>query len=423
MDEYIYALDIGSSKICGAAGKLEKTGRIQIVGVTTVPCSGLKKGIVVDIDSTASSINNCVEQLKRMIDREITKVFISLSGSMCELIPSRGVVAVSSEDREITKSDVKRVLNASRIVSIQNNKEIIGVIPKQFIIDGYDNIKDPVGMSGMKLEVESEVIVSQTTIVNNLLKSVQKAELQVEGIVLEPLAIAKAVTKKDENLINIAIIDVGFEKTDIAIYKNGNLKHTEGIPLGGNAITNDIAICLKIPYSEAEKLKIKYGTMFNTNFDSNENIKVNVSDNESIIIDRNTLMEIMEARIEEIFSLINNKLISTEFMYEIDSIILGGGGIAEFNNISESCRKRLNKPVRIGAPDFVGASNPIFNTAIGIIKDVYSTSNFKNLSESDQMASEKVSKVSKVHNSVMSNKETKNESVITKIKVFLADFF
>ncbi|MFL0247075.1 cell division protein FtsA [Candidatus Clostridium stratigraminis] len=423
MDEYIYALDIGSSKICGAAGKLEKTGRIQIVGVTTVPCIGLKKGIVVDIDSTASSINNCIEQLKRMIDREITKVFISLSGSMCELIPSRGVVAVSSEDREITKSDVKRVLNASRIVPIQNNKEIIGVIPKQFIIDGYDNIKDPVGMSGMKLEVESEVIVSQTTIVNNLLKSVHKAGLQVEGIVLESLAIAKAVTKKDENLINIAIIDVGFEKTDIAIYKNGNLKHTEGIPLGGNAITNDIAFCLKVPYSEAEKLKIKYGTMFNTNFDSNENIKVNISDNESIIVDRNTLMAIMEARIEEIFSLINNKLINNGFMDEIDVIILAGGGISEFNNISEACRIKINKPVRIGAPDFVGASNPIFNTAIGIIKDVYSTSNFKSFTESKEFDSEKPTKVNRNYNSDSSNEIKKNESVITKIKVFLADFF
>jgi len=423
MDEYVYALDIGSSKICGAAGKKEKTGRVQIVGVTTVPCIGLKKGIVVDIDSTASSINNCIEQLNKIIDREITKIFISLSGGMCELIPSRGVVAVSSEDREINNSDVKRVLNASRIVSIQSNKEIIGVIPKQFIIDGYDNIKDPVGMSGMKLEVESEVIVSQTTIVNNLLKSVQKAGLEVEGIVLEPLAVAQAVTKKDENLINIAIIDVGYEKTDIAIYKNGNLKHTECISLGGNAITNDIAICLKIPYSEAEKLKIKYGTMYKSSSNSNGNIKVNVSYNESIMLEINTLMEIMEARIEEIFTLINNKLISSGYMDEIDVIILAGGGISEFNNISEACRAKLNKPVRIGAPDFVGASNPIFNTAIGIIKDVYNTSNFKNFEKNNQIDYENTNNVNKNNKSNMNYKVNKNESVITKIKVFLADFF
>lgn len=423
MDEYIFALDIGSSKICGAAGKIERTGGIQIVGVTTVPSNGLKKGIVVDIDSTASSINNCIEQLKKMIDREITKVFISLSGGMCELIPSKGVVAVSSEDREIKKSDVKRVLNASRIISIPSNKEIIGVIPKQFLIDGYDNIKDPVGMSGMKLEVESEVIVSQTTIVNNLLKSVQKSGLEVEGIVLEPLAVAQAVTKRDENLINIAIVDVGYEKTDIAVYKNGNLKYTESIHLGGNAITNDIAVCLKIPYSEAEKLKIKYGSMYRTSFITDESIKVNVSYNESIMVSSHNLMEIMEARIEEIFLLINDKLKSSGYMDEIATIILAGGGISEFSNISEFGRTILNKPVRIGAPDFVGASNPIFNTAVGIIKDAYFSTNFNNFKKNNQIDFESNNKLNKHNKSNTNSKAFKNENVITKIKDFLADFF
>lgn len=417
MDEYIFALDIGSSKICGAAGKLERSGRIQIIGVTTVASSGLKKGIVVDIDSAASSINNCIEQLNKMIDREITKVFISLSGGICELIPSKGIVAVSSEDREINKSDIKRVLNASRIISVPNNKEIIGVIPKQYIIDGYDNIKDPVGMSGMKLEVESEIIVSQTTIVNNLLKSVNKAGLKVEGIVLEPLAVAQAVIKKDEHLVDTAIVDVGLEKTDIAIYKNGNLIYTDVIPLGGNSITNDIAVCLKIPFSEAEKLKIRYGSLYPNNINNNESIKVNVSYNESIMIESSTLMDIIEARIEEIFSLINKRLNCSGYYDEIVGIILVGGGISEFNNICEFGRTILNKPIRIGTPDFVGASNAIFSTAVGIIKDIYHSSNFNDFKNDNIMDDENNKKLNK------SNKTYKNENVITKIKGFLADFF
>lgn len=417
MDEYIFALDIGSSKICGAAGKLEKSGRIQIIGVTTVDCIGLKKGIVVDIDSAASSINNCIEQLKKMIDREITKVFISLSGGMCELIPSKGVVAVSSDDREINKSDTKRVLNASRIISVPSNKEIIGVIPKQYIIDGYDNIKDPVGMSGMKLEVEAEVIISQTTIVNNLLKSVHKAGLEVLGIVLEPLAIAQSVIKKDEQLVSIAIVDVGLEKTDIAIFKNGNLIFTDTISLGGNSITNDISICLKIPFSEAEKLKIKYGSMDHITSNNNESIKVNVSYNESIMIDSTILMDVIDARIEEIFLLINNRLNSSGYNDEIVRVVLVGGGISEFNNICELGRTILNKQVRIGSPEFVGASNPIFNTAVGIIKDIYLTYNLNDFKKTNQMEYENNNKLNK------NNKTNKNENVLSKIKGFLADFF
>lgn len=413
MDEYIFALDIGSSKICGAAGKLEKSGRIQIVGVTTVASIGLKKGIVIDIDSATSSIINCIEQLNRMIDREITKVFISLSGGICELIPSKGVVAVSSEDREINKSDIKRVLNASRIISVQNNKEVIGVIPKQYIIDGYDNIKDPVGMSGMKLEVEAEVIVSQTTIVNNLIKSVNKAGLKVEGIVLEPLAVAQCVIKKDEQLVSTAIIDVGLEKTDIAIYKNGNLIYTNVIPLGGNSITNDISVCLSIPFSEAEKLKIKYGSFYN-NLEYDEKIKTNISYNESIMIESSTLMDIMEARIEEIFSLINKKLNESGFYDEIVGVVLVGGGISQFNNICDFGRTILNKPIRIGTPEFVGASNAVFATAVGIIKDVHHSSNLNDFKNTEKLNYESNNKL---------NKSNKNENVISKIKGFLADFF
>lgn len=418
MDEYIFSLDIGSSKICAAAGKREKSGRVQIVGVVTVPCVGVKKGIVVDIDSTSSSIRNCIDQLKKMLESDITNVLIALPAGISQLIPSKGVVAVSSEDREIMAGDINRVLNAAKVISVPNNKEIIGVIPKEFIVDGYDNIKDPIGMSGMKLEVEAHVILSQTTIVSNIIKSVQNAGLNVAGFVLEPLAIAQSILKKDELNSDVAIIDVGFEKIDIAIYKNGNLEHTDVIGLGGNSITNDISICLKIPISEAEKLKIKYGSINGQIQKKDETIKLNYSYNDTVNIEVSTLMEIIEARVEEILSLIYNKLINSGYYDDLSQIILVGGGVSYFNFTSELGRKVLNKPLKIGSPDYVGAASPIFNTSVGIIKDAYVNPNMKDLKKTKQAHLE-------ANDYKASNKKSKeeNESVLTKIKVFIAEFF
>lgn len=419
MDEYIFSLDIGSSKICGAAGKLEKSGKVQIIGVVTVPCNGVKKGIVVDIDSTSSSIRDCVEQLKKMLDSDISRVFISLPSGISQLVPSNGIVAVSSEDKEIKASDINRVLNAARVISVPNNKEIIGVIPKEYIVDGYDNIKDPIGMSGMKLEVEALVILSQTTIVSNLVKSVQNSGLQVEGFVLEPIALAHSLLKKDELNSNIAIADIGYEKIDISIYRNGNLEFTDFIPLGGNSITNDISICLKIPFSEAEKLKIKYGSMSRHSLKSNEIIRMNATYNDNTVnIEASTLLEIMEARVEEILGLIHNKLMSSGYYEDLSEVIVVGGGISYFSFISDLGRKIIGKPLRIGTPDYVGAANPIFNTAVGIIKDIYLNSNIKDLKKNKQAYSE-----SKEHKLVNKKSKEYNESVLTKIKVFLAEFF
>jgi cell division protein FtsA len=418
MDEYIVGMDIGSSKICGAAGKIDKQGKLQVVGVKSVSCSGLKKGIVVDIDSTSESIKDCIEQLNRMIDKEITSVYISLPGGICELIPSQGVIAISSEDREIRKNDIQRVLNAAKVISIPSNKEIIGVIPKEYMIDGYDNIKDPIGMSGLKLEVDAHVILAQTTIVSNLIKSVRNAGLSVSGIALEPLAISQVALKKDELKMGAALIDVGAEKIDISVYKNGNILYTEMIPFGGSTITNDISICLKIPFSEAEKLKLKYGSIEKSSSLSTNSIKANVGYNDVIQVDYSTLIDIIEARVEEYLTLIENKFQMSGYHNDIAGIVIAGGGISYFKGVCELGRGIFNKPVRIGAPEYIGTSNPVYNTAVGIIKDVIKTSNY-----SENVRKTKEVKVCKEEKLSEKNLANEDAGVLSKIKGFLADFF
>jgi cell division protein FtsA len=418
MEEYIVGMDIGSSKICAAAGKIDRQGKLQIVGVTSVSCSGLKKGIVVDIDSTTESIRECIEHLNRMIDKVITSVYISLPGGICELIPSQGVIAISSEDHEIRKNDVLRVLNAAKVLSIPSNKEIIGVIPKDYNIDGYGNIKDPISMSGLKLEVEAHVILAQTTIVSNLIKSVRNAGINVSGIVLEPLAISQTALKRDELKMGVALLDVGAEKIDISVYKDGNIIFTEMIPFGGSTITNDIAICLKIPFSEAEKLKLKHGTLIKANNLDTNSIKVNVGYNNMINIETSTLIEIIEARVEEYLNIIKDKFQHNGHIDDINGIVIVGGGVTFFNGICELAKGIFSKPVRIGTPEYAGASSSIYNTAVGIIKDVVNSSvfvdNVKSTKEAYQYKDEKLDE---------RNLDNHDTGVLSKIKGFLADFF
>jgi cell division protein FtsA len=419
MSEYIVGIDIGSSKICAAVGKVDKQDKIQIMGVTSVVCNGIKKGIVIDIDNTAESIKSCVEQLERIIDFQIKSAFVSIPGGICELIPSRGVVAVSAEDREIRSGDVERVLKAAKIISVPSNKEVVGVIPKQYIIDGYENIKEPLGMSGLRLEVDVHVVVARTTIINNLIKSVNKAGIKVNGIVLEPLAVSQVALKPDEIKMGTAIIDAGSEKIDISIFKNGNIVFTSTIPFGGNTITNDISICLKVPFSEAEKLKVKYGSLEKQNALKSESIKINGTYDNSINIDHKTLIDIIEARVDELLKLAGEIIYKNGYYKDISGIVIVGGGLSMFSGISSFAKDIFDKPIRIGIPEYVGVSTPVYNTVVGIIKDAANNSNISHIAEPKKDSYEKKEKFIDDQKEF----EEENTNVISKIKGFLADFF
>jgi cell division protein FtsA len=418
MDEYIIGIDIGSSKVCAAAGKLDKQGNLQIAGVTSASCTGLKKGIIVDIEAASKSIGQCIEQLARMIDKEVASVYISLPGGISELVSSRGVIAISSEDHEIRKNDIIRVLNAAKIMSVPSNKEIVGVIPNEFIIDGYDSIKDPIGMSGLKLEVDAHVVLAQSTIVNNLVKSVKNLGLRVNGIVLEPSAIAQVALKRDELKMGAVLLDAGLEKIDISVYKDGNIVHTDMLPLGGSTITNDLSICLKIPYSSAEKLKLKYGSVEKKDNLNKNPIKASVGDSDFVHIDYSTLVDIIEARVDEILHLIKSRLEQHGYLEEVSSIVIVGGGLAFLDGICELGRNIFIRPVRIAVPEHAGSANPMYNTAVGIVKDATSTLNITQTAQSS-----KETYKHKEDKSYEKTEDSEENGVLSKIKGFLADFF
>lgn len=418
MNEYNIGIDIGSSKVCAAAGRLDKNSILQIAGVASVDCQSIKRGIIVDIDSTAVCIKNCVEQLESMLDIKINEALIAIPGGITELISNKGIVAISSDDKEIRKGDLDRVIKSAKIVNIPSDKEIIGVIPQQYIIDGYDDIKDPVGMCGSRLEIEAQIILAKTAIVNNLFKSVNKAGIKVTALVYGPQAVSELVLHKDESDIGTAVIDAGAETINIGIYRKGILCYNDTINFGGNTITNDIAVCLKIPFSEAEKLKIDYGKL---GCENKKSIKLHINSNYNKVIDVESLLlnEIMEARVEEMFQIILSRLKTSGFYEEISGVILAGSGLSMFDKIEEYFRDVIKKPVRIANIQYAGVSNPAYASAIGIINSYLRTSKSNYISE-DQKES-KQSKTWLVEND--DEDEGENQGFINKIKDFFTDFF
>lgn len=423
MNEYVVGIDIGSSKVCAAAGKLDKNGNIQIIGITSTPCNGLKRGIVVDIDSTAEGIKNTIEQLERMIDSKITEVYVSIPGEICDISSNRGVVAVSAGDREITQSDVDRVLKAAKIISVPSDKEIIGVIPEQFIVDGYDNITDPLGMCGIRLEVDCQIIMCQSTIISNLFKSINKAGLEGKGLVFQPMAVSLAVLKAEEMKMGTLLLDIGAETTNIVFFKDNKLIFNDFLPLGGNTITNDISLCLKLPQSESEKIKIKYGNLLNTEDDKDFKIKINANFDNVVEVKSSLLNEIIAARIEEIIYLVKKKLESSHYLDEVSGIVVVGGGIALTKGSIDMCKEILGKPVRVGISEYIGAENTMHSSAVGVIKDIISSGKIV-------FKEEKVTKERK-KNDVKSiwddekddYEEDKGDGFFSKIKGFFTDFF
>lgn len=419
MNDYLIGIDLGSYNVCAAAGKINNNGVLQISGVTSVSCSGIKNGTVVDIDRAAQSIKNCCESLERIVDTNISEVCVSFPSRICEIIPNKGVIAVSSEDREIKGNDIKRVIKAAKVITIPSDKEIVGIIPKQYIIDDLDKIKDPLGMSASRLELDAYIIVAQSTAVSNIVKSVNKAGIKLTKIVFQPVGAAKAALDVGELEMGTALIDIGEEFSDISIFKHGNIVYTSNVKIGGNNITNDISICLKLPFSEAEMLKIKYGEL-RRDQKSDYKIKVNASYDNIVEIDHNRLLEIMDARIEEIFELIKRNLIKSGHYDEISGIVLVGGGIALFNGICDFSSKILEKPVRTGSPEYVGVANPIYVSAVGSVMD------------SDILYDEKKKFTENITENGKDSdwrqiafKENKgnNNTVVSRIKNFFTEFF
>lgn len=429
MGEYIVGIDIGSSKISAAAGKVDKSGNLQIIGAASEACSGVKKGIVVDIDNTAESIKRCLRQIESMLDCQIKEVYISFPGVISELVLSKGVVAISSEDREIREYDINRVIRSAKIMTIPANMEIVGVIPNQYIVDGTESIKDPIGMSGIRLELDAQLVTAQSTLVSNLMKSLNNAGLTVKGIVFQPIAESKASLKKEEMEMGTALVDIGAETSNISVFKGGNIVYNDHVNLGGNIITNDIAVCLKISNTQAENLKLKYGIKGH-DANNNPSIQLKADFNNEIAIDLNMLKQIIEARIEEMLMLINRKIRNSGKYNEIAGIVIVGGGISLFEGIEEYGKKILEMPFRIARLNYPGATSPVYASAVGTVMDV--AESLKTKASAGSSESNKAKSTPKrifgikddEEDDVFEDYEDKdNKGLISRIKDFFTEFF
>lgn len=366
----IASLDIGTSYVRAIIGEERSAGEINIVGIGTTPSQGMKEGGIIDLDKTINSIEEAVEQAERMAGIKVEEVFVNVIASHVNLINNKGVVAVNREDREITAEDKERVLQAAKVVNLPPDYEIVDVIPHQFIVDGYDGIKDPVGMLGVRLEVDALVVAGRSTTVHNMLRCVQRAGLGVSGLILNAMANAEALLSEEEKDLGVALIDIGGGTVEVSIFKDGFLEHLDEVNIGGDYITNDLAVGLKIPQAEAEKLKIKFG-VGKVEFAEEGNVEIfSIGDKEPREVSIEEVAAIIEPRIQEMFQFIDERLEESGYIDELPAGVILTGGVTELKGIQEVAEEQLINNVRIVKPRMLGVNNPIFSTGVGMIKYV-----------------------------------------------------
>lgn len=366
----IVGLDIGTTKICAIVGEKTPEG-IEIVGIGTNPSRGLKKGMIIDIEATISAIRKAVEGAERMADCAIETVYTGISGGHVKSFNSHGVIAV--KNREVKRTDIKRAVDAARAIAIPVDREIIHVLPQEFIVDDQGGIPDPLGMSGMRLEAKVHVVTGAVASAQNVIKCANRTGLDVKDIILQQLASSEAVLTDDEKELGVALIDMGGGTTDTAIFFNGSIGYTSIIPVGGNHFTSDIALGLRTPIKEAERLKNEYGHAIAHSVMRDETIEVMSTDGrESRQVPRRTLSEIIEPRAEEILQLVHKEIIKSELTEFLGSGIVLTGGTSLMPGIREMAEKMFKLPVRIGYPQGVKGltdvvNNPIYATGVGLV--------------------------------------------------------
>jgi cell division protein FtsA len=367
----IVGLDIGTSKVVALVGEITADGAIEVVGLGSQPSRGLKKGVVVNIESTVQSIQRAIEEAELMADCEINAVYAGIAGSHVRSLNSHGVVAI--RDREVTHGDVEHVIDAAKAVAIPADQRILHVLPQEFIIDGQEGIRDPIEMSGVRLEAKVHIVTGADSAAQNIIKCVQRCGLVVEDVVLEQLASSFAVLTDDEKELGVCLVDVGGGTTDIAVFGNGAIRHTAVIPIAGDQVTNDIAVSMRTPTQYAEDIKIRYACALSQLANPDESIEVpSVGDRPARRLARQTLAEIVEPRYEELFNLIREELRRSGFEEMIAAGIVLTGGSARMEGAIELAEEIFHVPVRLGLPGHVkGLSdvvrNPIYSTGVGLL--------------------------------------------------------
>jgi len=369
-ENIIVGLDIGTTKICAVVG--EKTGdKINIVGIGTHPSIGLRKGVVVNIESTVESIQKAVEEAELMAGCEISSVYAGIAGGHITGFNSRGIVAIKGA--EVTQQDVDRVIDAARAVAIPMDREVIHVIPQEFIIDDQGGIQNPVGMSGVRLEAKIHIVTGAVTSAHNIVKCANRSGLDVCDIVLEPLASGEAVLTSEEKDVGTALLDLGGGTSDLAIFSGNNIKHTFVLALGGNNLTNDISIGLRASMAEAEKIKKKYGTCVARNISSEETIEVpGMGGRKPRKLPRQILGEILEPRVEEIFTLIKREISRSGMDRIVTSGVVLTGGTSLLEGVEDIAETVFDLPSRLGTPRGISGltdvvNNPMYATGVGLV--------------------------------------------------------
>ncbi len=367
----IVALDVGTSKVVAIVGEVNDENGIEIIGIGSHPSRGLKKGVVVNIESTVQSIQRAVEEAELMAGCQIHSVHAGIAGSHIKSLNSHGIVAI--RDKEVTHGDVDRVIDAARAVAIPADQKIIHVLPQEFIIDNQEGIREPVGMSGVRLEAKVHLVTGAVSAAQNIIKCVRRCGLEVDDIILEQLASSYAVVSEDEKELGVCLVDIGGGTTDIAVFSEGAIRHTAVIPIAGDQVTNDIAVAMRTPSQYAEDIKIKYACALTQLANADETIEVpSVGERPARRLARQTLAEVVEPRYEELFTLVQAELRRSGFEDICAAGVVLTGGTSKMEGAVELAEEIFHMPVRLGIPQGVAGladvvRNPIYATGVGLL--------------------------------------------------------
>jgi len=370
-NKLLVGLDIGTSKVVAIVCEIAAEGGIDVIGLGSHPSRGLKKGVVVNIESTVQSIQRAVEEAELMAGVQIHSVFTGIAGSHIRSLNSHGIVAI--RDKEVTQSDVERVIDAARAVAIPADQRILHVLPQEFVIDEQDSIREPVGMSGVRLEAKVHMVTGAVSAAQNIVKCVRRCGLEVDDIILEQLASSYSVLTEDEKELGVCLVDIGGGTTDIAVFTEGAIRHTAVIPIAGDQVTSDIAVALRTPTQHAEEIKVKYACALTQMASPDETIEVpSVGDRPSRRLARQTLAEVVEPRYEELFTLVQAELRRSGMEDLIAAGIVITGGSSKMEGAVELAEEVFHMPVRLGVPQGVNGlvdviRNPIHATGVGLL--------------------------------------------------------
>jgi cell division protein FtsA len=369
----IVGLDIGTSKVAALVAELKPDGAFEILGMGGHESKGLKKGVVVNIEATVNAIQRALEEAELMADCKIEAAYTGIAGSHIKSFNSTGMVAI--KDREVSAIDVERALETARAVNIPTDQQILHVLRQEYIVDGQEDVREPIGMSGVRLEVKVHIVTGAVSAAQNIVKCVRRCGLEVSDLVLQPLASSRAVLSDDERELGVCLVDIGGGTTDLAVFTHGAIRHTAVIPIAGDQITSDIAMALRTPTADAENIKIRHGVALRQLADPNEDIEVpGIGDRGSRVMSRQTLAEVIEPRVEELFSLVQQVLRESGFEELLSSGIVLTGGSATMQGMVELGEEIFHMPVRVGVPKYSGGlaeivRNARYATAMGLLME------------------------------------------------------